>query len=111
MYYSNITSATRTLCYKINPGVRDSILHIIVIPVQTTYLIGAAVLVGMWFTGLWGLIFALSRFTGSRVDMKISYQVTKYRTYMYNVLLYNVRSRCTNTISRYIFDKMHLIAM
>ena len=29
MYYSNITSATRTLCYKINPGVRVSILHII----------------------------------------------------------------------------------
>ena len=28
MYYSNITSATRTLCYKINPGVRVSILHI-----------------------------------------------------------------------------------
>ena len=28
MHYSNITSATRTLCYKINPGVRVSILHI-----------------------------------------------------------------------------------
>ena len=28
VYYSNITSATRTLCYKIIPGVHVSILHI-----------------------------------------------------------------------------------
>ena len=69
-------------------------------------------LVGMWFTGLWGFISVLLRFTGSTVDMKISYQVTKYRAmYVQYAIVQCIRSRCTNTISRYSFNDMHFISM
>ena len=37
VYYSNITNATHTLCYKINPGVRVSILHIRLTLVNIAY--------------------------------------------------------------------------
>ena len=58
-------------------------------------------IVGMWFTGLFGLTSILLRFTGSTVDMKICYQVTMYRA-MYCV-------QCT--IAMYMVHEMYLISM